>query len=189
MNPPSHPLVQFPPLWLEFLGPSSLSSPFLGSSYVLSPQAASPVGGPLPLPGVWPPTSPAFWQALLQGSSCDSAQGAQPLDLPSSKCTHWGQSPTGAVLLGGEGSCPQCWKLAALKAPRGWGSGETVRGVEVWAPLSTVHSSESRGALTQPCLQFRHVASLDTGEKIPNGVTFQEPNTAEVWAESRANSP
>lgn len=95
----------------------------------------------------------------------------------------------GAVLLGGDGSCPQCWKLGALKAPRGWGRGETVGGVEVWAPLRTVHSSEPWGTQTQPCFQFRHVASLDAGEKIPNGLTFQEPNTAELWAESQANSP
>ena len=122
---------------------------------------------PAPPWGLAPHLSPAPWQALLQEPSCDSAQGAQSVDLPSPQCTCWGQSPMGAVLLGGEGSCPQCWKLGALKAPRGWGRGEIVRGVEVWAPLRTVHLSEPWGTQTQPCFQFRHVASLDAGEKIP----------------------
>lgn len=111
------------------------------------------------------------------------------MDLISPQCTCWGQSPMGAVLLGREGSCPQCWKLGALKAPRSWGRGETVRDLEVWAPLRTVYSSESWGTQTQTCFQFRCVASLDAGEKIPNGLTFQEPNTAELWVDSQANSP
>lgn len=84
---------------------------------------------------------------------------------------------------------PSAGSWVPSKPPGAGAGGETVGGVEVWAPLRTVHSSEPWGTQTQPCFQFRHVASLDTGEKIPNGLTFQEPNTAELWAESQANSP